>query len=110
MSVFLIPTVAEPQQFLVVLGALQYSMTLQYADVDEGGWLMTIADGDGNLIMSGVAMITGANLLGPFGYLGIGEDQSLLYVYTDGEAELVPPTFANMGTEGNLYYEVPDGA
>jgi hypothetical protein len=101
MTTFLIPLVNTPQTFQISLGGVNYSMTSKWNDADEGGWIIDLADVDGNPIVAGVPMITGADLLANLGYLGI---EGELVVFTDGD-ETAVPTLENLGVESNLYFQ-----
>ena len=61
---------------------------------------MDIGDVNGNPLVSGIALVTGADLLGQYAYLGIGGQ---LIVMTDGDPSAIP-TFTNLGIESHLYY------
>lgn len=101
MPVFEIPLSASPQSMTIALGAAVYTLRFFYADTPEGGWAMDISDATGNPILCGVPLVTGADLLAQYAYLGIG---GKLWVRTDGNAGAVP-TFANLGTQSHLYFE-----
>lgn len=102
-DLFEIPLRAQPHVFAVTLVDRQYEMTVQWRDTVGGGWFLDVADGDGSPIVSGIALVTGADLLAQYAYLGIGGS---LYVATDGDADQVP-TFTNLGGECHLYFMTP---
>jgi len=85
----------------------KYDLRLIYRDAADGlsqdaGWTLDISDAfDGPLIM-GVPMITGADLLAQYAYIGI---PGKLWIGTDGDPA-APPTFDDLGTTSNLYYEL----
>lgn len=66
-------------------------------------WVADLSDENGNAIISGVALVTGADLLEQFGYLRFGGQ---LVVQTDHDTDAVP-TFTNLGTEGHFYFLSP---
>ncbi len=78
-------------------------MTVHYANVPEGGWVLDIADVDGNPIAFGLPLVTGHDLLGQYAYLGIAGE---LVVQSDADI-YAPPTFDNLGTESHLYFVTP---
>lgn len=101
MSVFEIPLQSQNQRFTVFLSGLQYSLVVRWNAFIEA-WSMDCYDVNGNALFLGVPLITGADLLGQFEYLGIGGQ---MIVQSDGVVEAVP-TFENLGTVGHLYYRI----
>lgn len=98
---FLIPLENTAQTFNILLGGVSYVMTCRWNDAADAGWELTIADAlTGNVIVSGVPLITGDDCLSGLEYLGINGQ---LIVYTDGDPNAVP-TFENLGVESNLYF------
>ena len=100
---FEIPLTPEPQTFAITLASTQYWMTLQYRDAPGGGWVLDIADSANKPILSGIPLVTGADLLEQYGYLNFGGE---LWVQTDLDPAAVP-TFENLGTGSHLYFVVP---
>lgn len=97
---FTIPLQSQPQKFSIDLSGLTYNFTVQYRNVDMGGWYLDIADANGVPIVQGVPLVTGANLLAQYAYLGF---VGALWVQTQSDPDAVP-TFENLGTDGLLYY------
>ena len=64
-------------------------------------WVLDVADIQKNPIVSGIPLVTGADLLGQFAYLNFG---GKLIVVSDGDPFAVP-TFDNLGTSGHLLFE-----
>lgn len=89
-----------PQTCTVLLGGVEYTLTLNYRNITNGGWVLDIADSFSNPILSGIPLVTGANLLGQYGYLGFGGG---LWAQTLSDQDAVP-TFANLGGDGKLYW------
>lgn len=100
MTVVEIPLTPQPQTFLITLANVQYRFTLQYRNADMGGWFLDIADSSSNPIIQGIPLVTGADLLEQYAYLGIGGQ---LIVQTDGDSDAVP-TFSNLGAASHLYF------
>lgn len=100
MAIFEIPLSNASQTFQITLGGVQYQMTLIWRAAPQGGWVLDIADVQGNGIVSGIPLITGADLLEQYAYLGIGGE---LWVQTDGDAAAVP-TYDNIGSTSHLYF------
>ncbi len=89
-----------PQSFQIQLAGVQYRLTLQYRNDPAGGWVLDIADAVGNDIVTGIPLVTGADLLAQYGYLGFG---GRLRVQTSSNPDAVP-TFKNLGDDGLLYW------
>jgi hypothetical protein len=66
-------------------------------------WVADLLDATDSAILQGVPLVTGANLLEQFSYLGLGGQ---LLVQTEGDVDAVP-TFENLGSEGRLYFATP---
>lgn len=101
MAVLEIPLSPEPQTFRITLSQVEYQLTVIWRDADQGGWVLDIADAQGVPILEGAPLVTGANLLSQYAYLGI---PGRLIVQTDFAPDEVP-TFANLGRSSRLYYE-----
>ena len=102
MSLFKIPLVNEPQSFQISLAGIDYILTCKWNDMDEGGWVLDIADANTETpIVFNIPLITGANLLDGLEYLGINGE---LYVYTDGDQNAVP-SLQSLGIESNVYFQ-----
>lgn len=98
---FQIPIKAgAPQRFSITLGGTEYRLTLRYLNVTEGGWVLDIADASGAAILLGIPLITGADLLAQYKYLGLG---GRLWVQTTKDPDAVP-TFDNLGDGAYLYW------
>jgi hypothetical protein len=95
-----IPLSGQPQTFNVMLGGVAYTFTVQYRNDPAGGWVLDIADSSGNDIVTGIALVTGANLLEQYEHLGFNGG---LYVQTLDDPDAVP-TFDNLGTNALLYW------
>lgn len=100
-SYFKIPLeVGTPQQFSITLGQVEYRMTLRYRNVEQGGWVLDIADANGAAILEGVPLVTGTDLLAQYRHLNFG---GRLWVQTLSDPDAVP-TFENLGDDGLLYW------
>lgn len=78
-----------------------YNLRFAFVNVDQGGWIMDISDVNGNPLVCGIPLVTGADLLAQYAYLGLGGP---MYVISDGWPAAVP-TFANLGSGSRLYIE-----
>lgn len=97
-----IPTQPQPQAFQITLVGVLYGFTVKW-NVPNESWVIDIADGSDNPILSGVPMVTGADLLEQFDYLNFGFQ---LVCQTDNNPDAVP-TYSNLGSSGHLYAIVP---
>jgi hypothetical protein len=93
-----IPLSAEPQTFNIPIGGATYGFRVQW-NVANASWVIDISDASGNPIVSGIPMVTGADLLQQFGYLGFNFQ---LVAQTDNSPDAVP-AFDNLGTTAHLY-------
>lgn len=96
---FEIPLIASNQAFTTTLVGTEYSMKLRWNGA-ASCWMLDIADSTGNPLVSGIPMITGADLLEQYRYLGIAGQ---LFVQTDNDTDAVP-TQANLGLNGHLFF------
>lgn len=93
-----IPLSPQPQRFGIAIAGTTYTLTVRW-NVINASWIIDIADANGNSILSGIPMVTGADLLEQFGYLNFGFQ---LVAQTDNAPDVVP-TFADLGSTGHLY-------
>jgi len=103
MTAYEIPLTPEPQVFNIQLAGVIYYLTLRWNE-EAQAWNLDIADEDRNALINGLVVVTGLDLLGQYAYLGFG---GMLIVQTDGDSDAVP-TFANLGTEGRIFFVVKD--
>ena len=97
-----IPLSSTPQTFQIPLAGVTYQLTVRWNWVNAS-WILDIADSSGSAIVSGIPLVTGADLLEQYGYLNLGGS---LYVQTDNDPNAVP-TYADLGTTGHVYFAVP---
>ena len=98
-SYYEIPTSNIPQTFTIQLAGVSYNLTLFWND-QNASWVLNIADADNNMLVGGIPVITGADLLAQYEYLGFGGQ---LRVQTDIDVDAVP-TKDNLGTQGHIYF------
>ncbi len=97
MATFRIPLLeGQPQKRNVQLSGVDYELTLTYRQ----GWVLDITDISGNPKITGIPLVTGANLLDQYQHLGLNGG---LYVQTTSNPDAVP-TFDNLGADGQLYW------
>lgn len=98
-NVYEIPTTSEPQTFAVSLSGVNYTLTLRW-NTAAGLWFLDIATADGVAILSGVPLVTGADLLEQYAYLNLG---GKMFCATDNNPDM-PPAFATLGDSSHLYW------
>lgn len=103
MSVVEIPLRAADQSFRIPLGGQTYTFTLFWNNFSSA-WVLNVGDQAGVQLVGGIPLVTGADLLSPFPYLGIGGS---LYVRSDREPDRVP-TMTNLGIDSHLYFVTAD--
>lgn len=94
-----IPTSPTPQSFTITLSGVQYQLALRWCD-PAASWLLDIADVNGVPLLSGIAVVTGTDLLDPYAYLGFG---GALYAATDHDPD-TPPGFDTLGRTSHIYW------
>ena len=103
----LVPVSSAPnQQVTVILNINNQQVTLNllvYWSI-QGFWLMNIADRFNNPLLSSVPLVTGVwpggNLLGPYGYLGIGS----AFIIQQNGAVGDFPNVTNLGSQVSLLW------
>lgn len=100
---FIIPLTNTNQLVTVTLAGVSYQIRVIWNDINQA-WTVDISDNQGNAILTGLAMVTGRDLLEPFGYLDFGGQ---LIAQTSNDTEAVP-TLADLGSTGQLYFVVTD--
>lgn len=96
-----VPLEAAAQTFQIALAGVTYSVTLWWSSA-ANCWDISIADSNQVPIIDSIPLVTGVDLLGPFGYLNFGGQ---LVVQTDHDNDAIP-TFENLGTTSHLYFVV----
>lgn len=90
---------AYPQDLTTTLGGTVYRIRLRW-NVPMNVWVADVADALGNPIVNGVPLVTGADLLEQYAYLGFAG--ALIVTKDDGDP--TPPDWFNLGTIGHLYW------
>jgi hypothetical protein len=99
MAAFEIPVASRPQTFTARLAGVTFNFRL-YWNVPAGCWMLDIADVNDDPLANGVALVTGADLLGQLGYLGISGQ---LYAYCDQDIDQVPG-WTDLGITGHIVF------
>lgn len=100
---FEIPTQPAPQRMTIQLSGVIYVIVMTWNE-PLGHWVMDFLDERDVLLLAGVPVVSGCDLLGQYRHLGFGGS---LIAQTDGNAD-APPTFENLGVTGRLYYVTGD--
>lgn len=100
MAVVEIPLTPSAQAFTITLGEVPYRMRLIYNDAEEGGWTLDIGQPDGTILLAGLPLIPGVDLLAQHAHM---EWPGALVVTTDHDAGEAP-TFDGLGTTSHLYF------
>jgi hypothetical protein len=104
MAVYEIPLSPRPQSFSITFpNGVTYVLRLIYLFTPDDCWLLDISDAQGNPIVCGIPLVTGADLLAQYAYAGFG---CKMFVTTDGDPMAVP-RFFNLGITAHLYIEAP---
>lgn len=100
-TVYEVPLTAAAQEFDMTIGSIQYHFVLKWNYIGNN-WVIDIEDQSNNPIVSGIPLVTGADLLAQYASLGIGVE---LFVQTDNNADAIP-TYTNLGSDSHLYFVV----
>ena len=98
MSVYEIPLSPEAQSFSITIANVNYNMTIKWNTV-AFFWVLDIYDDNDAPILTGVPLVTGADLLAQYGYMNFNFK---LIAQTDVDLSATP-TYANLGISGHLY-------
>jgi Domain of unknown function (DUF6983) len=99
MTVSELPMIASPQIFKATLAGISYRFRTRWNDVSRC-WVMDVFDSNEVLMIGGLALVTGADLISQFEYLGIGGQ---IVVQTDGDKDIVPD-YNSLGSTGHVYF------
>ncbi|HHS9738671.1 TPA: phage baseplate plug family protein [Raoultella ornithinolytica] len=96
MAVSEIPLSPDNQQFAIALAGRSFQMAVTWR---AAFWCLDIMDSSGADLIKGVPLITGADLLAQYHYMGLGFS---LYVVCDNPAN-ENPTENDLGINSHLY-------
>lgn len=91
-----IPLTPDNQQFNMVINNAAFRLKILWR---ERYWVMDMLDGEDNVIISGIPLITGVNLLAQYPALKFG---FALVVICDDPAQALP-TKTDLGVASHLY-------
>ncbi len=100
MAILEVPLIANPQRFSIQLNGVGYVFVVKWNTADDAGWILDIQDENNVPLVGGIPLVTGADLLAQYGYLGF---TGQLQVQTDFDLDAVP-TFDNLGDTSHLYF------
>lgn len=98
MSIFEIPLNSGSQTFTAALGPTRYKIAITWREAPYAGYFLDISDLSGVTVVSGIAMVTGVDLLEQYRYRGFAGG---LWILTDSGLD---PTYDGLGTTARLYY------
>ena len=99
-TAYQIPLQATPQTLSVQFpNGNTYNLQTAFLFNQNPCWVMNIADANNNPLANGIPLVTGADLLEQFAYLGLGVS---LYASTDGDQD-IPPSWWDMGSTAHLW-------
>jgi hypothetical protein len=101
-TVYEIPFSSGPQVIKATLGGTEYQLNLWWNNFSSS-WMIDISDVNGNAIVSSIPMVTGRDLLEPYGHLEFGGQ---LLVQTNGKLDV--PQFDDLGNGAGLFFVVND--
>ena len=94
----IISTQPASEHFSVQLNGVNYQISKIWR-IDT--WYLDIRDSKGNPLVTGIPLVTGADLLAQYEHLGIG---GILQVATNGANPDQMPTYSGMGSQSQLYW------
>ena len=99
MTPYEVPLSPEPQAFVIALARVNYRLQISWC-APAGCWILDISQPSGEPVVAGIPVVTGVDLLGQYGYLGLG---GKLFVQSAGDATAIPG-FADLGVTSQLYF------
>lgn len=94
----IIPTQPVSEQFRVTLNDVMYQIRKVWRN---DTWYIDISDENGNAIILGMPLVTGADLLVQHEHLGLG---GILQVATNGKDPDLMPTYEGLGSISQIYW------
>ncbi|EFP2386449.1 MULTISPECIES: phage baseplate plug family protein [Klebsiella/Raoultella group] len=101
MTISEIPLSPDSQRFNITLAGVDYQMRVAWRGAC---WFLDLMDSSDTLLIGGIPLITGADLLAQYTYLNLGLS---LYVACDDPASENPTQF-DLGIKSHLYAETED--
>jgi hypothetical protein len=103
-----IPTEAgQPFSENVTWDGIAYALQFHWNSVCQC-WMLDIADTAGVPLLTGLALVTGCDVLEQFSYLPLGAHTAITVVTIGpGVSPDTVPSFDNLGTDGHVYLVMP---
>lgn len=98
MNITEIPLTPNNQQFRIQLAGVTYTIKIVWRDA--AGWIMDLMDSGGEILLSGVPLVPGVDLLGQYPDLGISG--AMVVGCDNGSPE--HPTKTNLGGRSHLIF------
>lgn len=95
-----IPLSSSPQKFNIELAGTTRRLTFKWNRASHC-WVMDVADENDVVLVAGIPLVTGADLLAQFGYLNLGGKMAAATDHDDAAV----PTFENLGETSHLYFQ-----
>lgn len=104
-TIWEVPLIAHTQKMRIDLGGAFFTLHLKFNSVCNT-WVMDINDTDDNTLLHGIPLVPGTDLFGQFRYMGIGGGLPMIVMTVAvGRSPDEIPTYANLGTDGRLFFE-----
>jgi hypothetical protein len=84
----------------MTLSSISYNFFVQWRDFQAQEWIMDISDVNNNLLIGGIPLLPGADLMAQYQELGF---PGQLWVVVDSDP-LALPTFDSLGVSSHLYF------
>lgn len=98
-TAFEIPLSPNPQSFNISLGGTVYNLTVKW-NTNSAAWILDIADSNNVLMVGGIPLVPGINLLEQYAYLGF-TGQLIMQMDHDVTAS---PGYNDLGVNAHLYW------
>ena len=98
-SIYEIPLDPRPQSFSINLAGVEYILGLVW-NVYSDSWVLSISDSSGTPILTGIPLVSGADLLEQYQYLKLGGS---LVVQSDFDLYAIP-AYETLGITDHLYF------
>jgi hypothetical protein len=97
-----IPLSPTPQRFNAALAGVVYQFTLYWVEKVAQSWQIDISDSAGTLLIAGVPLLPGADILAQHKWLNFPGELWVLCDYNEQAA----PLFTDLGINSHLYFIV----
>lgn len=98
-SVYEVPLDPRPQSFSINLAGIEYRLSLVWNYYSDS-WVLSISSSSGTPILTGIPLVSGADLLEQYQYLKFGGS---LIVQSDFDLYAIP-AYETLGITGHLYF------